>query len=77
MRQTVRGWRLPRQTFRSLVELADQCNPTIRGWWNYYGAFYRTAMQGLGLHASSHAGPGASTKRYDGINGVATSGRTR
>ena len=50
MRQTVRGWRLPRQTFRSLVELADQCNPTIRGWWNYYGAFYRTAMQGLGRY---------------------------
>ena len=50
MRQTVRGWRLPRQTFRSLVELADQCNPTIRCWWNYYGAFYRTAMQGLGRY---------------------------
>ncbi|WP_233465195.1 group II intron maturase-specific domain-containing protein [Paraburkholderia madseniana] len=50
MRQTVRGWRLPRQTFRSLVELADQCNPTIRGWWNYYGAFYRTAMQGFGRY---------------------------
>jgi group II intron reverse transcriptase/maturase len=50
MRQAVRGWRLPRQTFRSLVELADQCNPTIRGWWNYYGAFYRTAMQGLGRY---------------------------
>ncbi|CAE6859717.1 hypothetical protein R75465_07598 [Paraburkholderia aspalathi] len=50
MRQTVRGWRLPRQTFRSLVELADQCNPTIRGWWNYYGAFYRTTMQVLGRY---------------------------
>ncbi|KAG0162219.1 hypothetical protein DFQ30_002620, partial [Apophysomyces sp. BC1015] len=50
MRQTVRGWRLPRQTLRSLVELAEQCNPTIRGWWNYYGAFYRTAMHGLGRY---------------------------
>jgi RNA-directed DNA polymerase len=47
MRQTVRGWRLPRQTSKPLVELAEQCNPTISGWWNYYGAFYRTAMQGL------------------------------
>jgi RNA-directed DNA polymerase len=47
MRQTVRGWRLPRQTSKPLVELAEQCNLTIRGWWNYYGAFYRTAMHGL------------------------------
>ena len=39
VRQTVRGWRLPR--------LAEQCNPAIRGWRNYYGAFYRTAMHGL------------------------------
>jgi hypothetical protein len=47
MRQTVRGWRLPRQTSKPLIELSEQCNPTIRGWWNYYGAFYRTAMHEL------------------------------
>jgi RNA-directed DNA polymerase len=62
MRQKVRGWRLPRQTFRSLVELADQCNPTIRGWWNYYGAFYRTAMQGLGLYLDRKLARGARCK---------------
>ncbi|WP_321939741.1 group II intron maturase-specific domain-containing protein [Paraburkholderia sp. J8-2] len=28
-------------------ELAQQCNTTIQGWWNYYGAFYRTAMHSL------------------------------
>ncbi|MFL9912487.1 group II intron maturase-specific domain-containing protein [Paraburkholderia sp. RL17-337-BIB-A] len=39
MRQAVRRWRLSRQTSGSLVDLAEQCNPTIRGWWNYYGAF--------------------------------------
>jgi hypothetical protein len=27
------------------VGLAKQYNPVIRGWWNYFGAFYRTAMQ--------------------------------
>ncbi|CAE6812349.1 hypothetical protein R75465_05452 [Paraburkholderia aspalathi] len=79
MRQTVRGWRLPRQTFRSLVELADQCNPTIGDWWNYYGlSIGRPCRGSVGIWtASSHAGAGASTKRYDGINGVATSGCTR
>jgi Response regulator receiver domain/Group II intron, maturase-specific domain len=25
----------------TLDDLAQQCNPTIQGWWNYYGAFYR------------------------------------
>jgi len=47
MREQVRGWRLTGQTSKRLVEVAKQCNPTIRGWWNYYGAFYRSAMHGL------------------------------
>lgn len=48
MRQAVRGWNLHRQTTAKLADLAQQCNPTTRGWWNYYGAFYRKAMGGLG-----------------------------
>lgn len=44
MRKEVRGWRIHRQTARTLAELATQYNPTIRGWWNYFGAFYRSAM---------------------------------
>ena len=47
MRRAVRGWRIHRQTSVTLAELAKQCNPAIRGWWNYYGAFYRTAMHKL------------------------------
>ena len=47
MRQIVRAWALPRQTPASLSDLAEQCNKVIRGWWNYYGAFYRTPMHGL------------------------------
>ncbi|WP_410449878.1 group II intron maturase-specific domain-containing protein [Paraburkholderia sp. UCT2] len=47
MRQVARGWRLQRQTSKSLFERAQQCNPTICGWWNYYGTFYRTAMHEL------------------------------
>jgi len=47
MRKEVRVWRIPRQTPGTLAELAAQCNPVIRGWWNYYGAFYRTAMYEL------------------------------
>jgi RNA-directed DNA polymerase len=47
MRATVKRWRLPQQTPGTLAALAEQCNPTTRGWWNYYGAFYPTALQGL------------------------------
>ena len=50
MRQTVRGWKLNRQTHVTLAALAAQYNPIIRGWWNYYAAFYQTAM----LHVHQH-----------------------
>lgn len=50
MRQTVRDWRLPRKTPATLAELAQQYNPKIRGWMNYYEAFYRTAMRNLYQH---------------------------
>ncbi len=45
MRQTVREWRWNWQTSAKLDHLARQCNPVIRGWWNYYGSFYRTVMR--------------------------------
>lgn len=47
MRETVRGWKLHRQTPAALAELAQQYDSTIRGWMNYYEAFYRTEMQKL------------------------------
>jgi len=47
MRKTVHGWKLHRQTSVKLADLARQYNSTIRGWWQYYGAYYRTAMIGL------------------------------
>jgi hypothetical protein len=47
MRKEVRGWRIYRQTPGTLDELARQYNPKIQGWWNYFGAFYRSAMHRL------------------------------
>src|SRR3984885_5357900 len=47
MRKVVRGWRIPGQTPVTLAELAEQYNSVIRGWWEYYGAFYQTAMHEL------------------------------
>jgi hypothetical protein len=40
----VRSWRLHHRTGRSLADLAREINPTVRGWMNYYGAFYKSAL---------------------------------
>jgi group II intron reverse transcriptase/maturase len=50
IRQTVHGWRLSRQTPDTLAGLAWQYNPAIRGWWNYYGSFYPSAMCVISNH---------------------------
>src|SRR5215469_459171 len=50
MRQAVRGWKLNRQTHVTLAALAKLYNPIIQGWWNYYGAFYPTAMLAVYRH---------------------------
>lgn len=40
----VRRWRLHRRTGYSLDDLADWINPVVRGWIQYYGRFYRSAL---------------------------------
>jgi len=45
MRQTMRGWHLPKQTSATLEDLASRYGPILRGWWNYYGSFYKTEMR--------------------------------
>jgi hypothetical protein len=43
----VRAWSLHRRTETSEVDLARRINPIVRGWMNYYGAFYRSALYPL------------------------------
>ncbi len=45
MRQRTRSWNIQRQTPASLLELSKQYNAILCGWWNYYGAFYKTVMR--------------------------------
>jgi RNA-directed DNA polymerase len=40
----LRSWRLHQRTDRSFADLAHKINPVVRGWMNYYGAFYRSAL---------------------------------
>lgn len=44
MRQEMRRWRLHWQNDRSLDDLARACNPKVRGWINYYGRYYKSAL---------------------------------
>lgn len=40
----IRSWRLDHQIGLTFKELAGWINPMVRGWMQYYGAFYRSAM---------------------------------
>ena len=43
----VRSWRLHIRSDLSEADLARRINPVVRGWMNYYGAFYRSALYPL------------------------------
>jgi group II intron reverse transcriptase/maturase len=43
----VRRWRLHLRIGQSLADLARAVNPLVRGWMQYYGVFYRSAMHTL------------------------------
>jgi group II intron reverse transcriptase/maturase len=50
MRKEVRGWRIHRRTATTLAALAKQYNPVLRGWWNYFGEFYSSAMHSFAMY---------------------------
>jgi RNA-directed DNA polymerase len=43
----VRSWRLHHRTGHTFADLAREINPIVRGWMQYYGAFYRSALYQL------------------------------
>ena len=45
--QEVRSWRVHRQVGLTFAEIARRINPVIRGWMQYYGRFYRSALYPL------------------------------
>jgi RNA-directed DNA polymerase len=44
IRRRVKRWRLHLWSGQDLADLAQEINPTVRGWINYYGRFYRTEL---------------------------------
>lgn len=44
MRQKIRRWNIHLWSDKSIEELSQFVNPIIRGWVNYYGSFYKSAL---------------------------------
>jgi RNA-directed DNA polymerase len=54
MRQTVRGWHLQLMNDKELSDLSNMFGPVLRGWSNYYGRFYPSAMKPLWRHVNDY-----------------------
>ena len=50
----IRAWHLNRRSGTDLSSIAKEVNPQVRGWINYYGAFYRSAVYSLALRIDQH-----------------------
>lgn len=50
----VRRWRLNLRIGHDLAGLAGRVNPIVRGWMQYYGAFYRSALRPLWLSINAY-----------------------
>jgi len=44
MRERIRQWRLGDHALLPLEDITRFINPILRGWWQYYGRYYRTEM---------------------------------
>jgi RNA-directed DNA polymerase len=53
MRQEMRRWRLPQRSDKAIDDLARMWNPVLRGWIQYYGRFYRSALYPVFRHLNS------------------------
>jgi RNA-directed DNA polymerase len=45
IRDEIRSWKLHLRTAQSIAELAQEINPKLRGWFNYYGRFHPSALR--------------------------------
>lgn len=52
--QKVRAWHLRRRSGSDLTDLAEEINPQVRGWFGYYGAFYRSELSFLAKRIDEH-----------------------
>jgi RNA-directed DNA polymerase len=68
IRQTVRSWKIPRWTQRSIEELAASFNPVLQGWMNYYGS-YRPSTLASVFQPLDHALVRWAKRKYKRLRG--------
>ena len=68
IRQEMRDWHLSSATRHTLTELAERINSRVRGWINYYGAFYRSELIQSLLLLNEHLVRWA-TRKYKRLRG--------
>jgi RNA-directed DNA polymerase len=44
IRSVIRSWRIHRASDKTIMDLSRMFNPIIRGWINYYGSYYKSAL---------------------------------
>ncbi len=54
MRQTIRGWHLQLKCDKEIMDLSTMFNAVLRGWHNYYGRFYGSAMSVIWKHMNDY-----------------------
>jgi RNA-directed DNA polymerase len=50
MRQEMRSWRIHLRSDKAIDDLARMWNPVLRGWIQYYGRFYKSALYAVLRH---------------------------
>jgi RNA-directed DNA polymerase len=50
MKQTIRGWKIQLKSEKSLEDISNIFDPVLTGWSNYYGYFYKSAMDRVWSH---------------------------
>ena len=50
MRREIHDWRIHLRTYKTLEDFSCMFNPTLRGWINYYGLFYKSEMYSVLRH---------------------------
>ena len=68
MSATIRGWKLQLWSSSSLEDIAKRINPVVRGWLNYYGRYYKAAMDPI-LRQLQHALVRWAMRKYKRLRG--------
>ena len=52
--ESIRNWKLSKRIHHDLEDICKDLRPEIRGWWNYFGKFYKSALDPVADHIDAH-----------------------